>query len=180
MPSAVRLHVLHVCEGEYPGAEPPERSSGSWAGRCWSSSQGGFSLCPARVSDCGAGSAQRCETIRNHPVHASVSSSTHALHSLSEIVLLMTGVPGGPGSACPAGAAGWWPRHSEPPSHGNAAPRRCSSASSLHSDGIHSNTHQTSSVSVTWYRYSSLMRRTVADFKIMQYWTEVNQGLNIK
>lgn len=34
MPSAVRLHVLHVSEGEYPGAEPPERSSVSWAGRC--------------------------------------------------------------------------------------------------------------------------------------------------
>lgn len=57
-----------------------------------------------------------------------------------EIVLLMMGVPGGLGSECPVGAAGWWLQHSEPPAHETAAPRRCSSGSSLHSDTIRVNT----------------------------------------
>lgn len=33
-------------------------------------------------------------------------------------------VPGGLGSGFPVGAAGWWPQNSEPPAHGNAAPKR--------------------------------------------------------
>lgn len=61
-----------------------------------------------------------------------------SLNTESEIVLLM-GIPGGLGSECPVGAAGWWLQHSDAPTRENAAPRSYSSGSSLHSDTKHEN-----------------------------------------
>lgn len=58
----------------------------------------------------------------------------HALNTEGKIVLLMMGVPGGQGSKCPVGAAGWWLQHSEHPAHENAAPKRHLDGSSLHSE----------------------------------------------